>query len=112
MYYSEVIVDKSRIISPHDPCLFSKSEYNGLHMNIGQGITQFITILQIIFSILLIASILIQRSEAGVGGTFGGSDGFSSAHHQKRGVEKFVFIATIILAILFAVSSLGLLILN
>ncbi len=91
---------------------FQKPSILYCYMNIGPEVTQFITILQIIFSILLIASILIQRSEAGVGGTFGGNDGFSSAHHQKRGVEKFVFIATIILGILFAVSSLSLLILK
>ncbi len=81
-------------------------------MNIGQGITQYMTIAQVVFSILLIASILIQRSEAGVGGTFGGGDGFSSTHHQKRGIEKFLFIMTIILAILFALTSLSLLIIK
>jgi protein translocase SecG subunit len=62
--------------------------------------------IQIILSVLLVAAILIQRTGAQVGGAFGGSDNFSSAFHTRRGVEKGLFIATIIIAILFGLSAL------
>ena len=71
--------------------------------------TQIIAYSQIVLSILLMAGVLLQQSEAGLGGAFGGGDGFSSGHHSKRGAEKVVFISTIIIAILFAVTSFSLL---
>jgi protein translocase SecG subunit len=43
---------------------------------------------------------LIQRSEAGLGGAFGG-DGTMSGFHTKRGFERVLFITTIVLGILF-----------
>ena len=65
--------------------------------------------IQIALSVLLVGGILLQRSEAGLGGAFGG-DSFSTVHHEKRGAEKIIFIATIIIAILFAITSFILLI--
>lgn len=62
--------------------------------------------IQIILSVLLIAAILVQRTGAQVGGAFGGGDNFSSAFHTRRGFEKSLFIATIVIAVLFAVSAL------
>ncbi len=62
--------------------------------------------IQIILSVLLVAAILIQKTGAQVGGAFGGSDNFSSAFHTRRGLEKWLFNATIIMAVLFAVSAL------
>ncbi len=73
------------------------------------SITGMIPYVQIILSVLLIGGILLQQSDAGAGGAFGGGDGFSSGHHTKRGPEKFVFIATIVVALLFAVTSFSLL---
>ena len=64
---------------------------------------------QIVLSVLLIGGILLQPSEAGMGGAFGGGDGFSSGHHSKRGSERVIFIGTIVVAILFAVTSFSLL---
>ena len=61
--------------------------------------------IQIVLSVVLIAGILLQQSEAGMGGAFGGGDGFSSGNHSKRGAEKIIFIGTIIVAILFAASA-------
>lgn len=62
--------------------------------------------IQIILSVILVAAILLQRTGAQVGGAFGGSDNFSSAFHTRRGFEKGLFSATIIIAILFAASAL------
>jgi len=61
---------------------------------------------QIILSVLLITAILLQRTGAQVGGAFGGSDNLSSAYHTRRGLEKGLFIGSIIIAILFAISAL------
>jgi preprotein translocase subunit SecG len=74
-------------------------------MNIA-GIMPYI---QIVLSLLLIGAILLQQSEAGLGGAFGGGDGFSSGHHTKRGAEKTIFIATIVIAIVFVATSFSLL---
>lgn len=62
--------------------------------------------IQIILSVVLVAAILLQRTGAQIGGAFGGSDNFSSAYHTRRGFEKVLFNATIVIAILFALSAL------
>ncbi|MEI6528714.1 MAG: preprotein translocase subunit SecG [bacterium] len=62
--------------------------------------------IQIALAIVLIVAIMIQKSEAGVGGSFGGSDNFNSGFHSRRGFERILFISTIIIGILFAVSAL------
>lgn len=61
---------------------------------------------QIILSVILAALILIQYSEAGAGSAFGGGDNFNAGFHTRRGFEKTVFYATIIVGILFVISSL------
>lgn len=61
--------------------------------------------IQIALSVLLCIGILLQANAAGVGGAFGGGDGFSSINHTRRGFEKFLFYGTIIVAILFVVVS-------
>ncbi len=67
-------------------------------------IANILPYIQIILSIILIIIILIQQSDAGAGGVFGGGDG-GGLHHTRRGFEKFLFISTIVISILFAVSS-------
>ncbi len=61
-------------------------------------------IIQIIISIALITSILMQQRGTSLGGAFGGTN---AIYRSKRGVEKFLFNTTIILAILFVLSSVG-----
>ena len=63
-------------------------------------------VLQIIFSVLLVAGIIMQNSSAGMGGAFGGSDNVDSGYHTRRGFEKWLFNGTAILAILFAIVSI------
>ena len=58
---------------------------------------------QILISVLLIAAILLQQRGGGLSGVFGGE---SSVYATKRGAEKSIFIATIILAVLFMVVSI------
>jgi len=60
---------------------------------------------QIALSVLLIITILLQHTGASLGGAFG-ADNFGSGFHTRRGLEKTLFFATIILGILFALSAL------
>lgn len=60
--------------------------------------------IQIALSVLLIICILLQSRGSGVGEAFGGS---SAVYRTRRGVEKILFRATIVLAILFAGVSLA-----
>ncbi len=60
---------------------------------------------QIILSILLIASILLQQRGSNLGGAFGG-DNFSAAFHKRRGAELFLFRASIVIGLLFVLSAL------
>lgn len=60
--------------------------------------------LQIILSIILIAAILLQQSSAGVGGALGGGDS-GGLYTTRRGFERFLFILTIVISVLFVVSS-------
>lgn len=62
-------------------------------------------IIQIVISVLLVGAILLQQSEAGLGGAFGGAAG-SNPFRTKRGAEKVLFIATIILGVLFLAATL------
>ncbi len=60
---------------------------------------------QIILSILLIASILLQQRGSSMGGVLGG-DNFSASYHKRRGAELFLFRFSAALAILFVASAL------
>ena len=62
-----------------------------------------LNIVQIVISGLLVVSILLQQRGAGLSGAFGGEGG---VYFKKRGAEKILFIATIILAIFFIASAL------
>lgn len=62
--------------------------------------------IQIVLAVLIITAVLLQRTGAALSGAFGGSDNMSSAFHTRRGLEKTLFKATIVIAILFAVSAL------
>ena len=64
----------------------------------------WLKIFQLIVSILLIVAILMQNRGTGLGNVFGGG---GSVYLTKRGLEKKLFIATIILAILFGLASLA-----
>jgi protein translocase SecG subunit len=53
----------------------------------------------IILSTLLIIGIVLQQRGASLGGAFGG-DNFASTFYKRRGAERFLFNATIAIAIL------------
>ena len=58
---------------------------------------------QIVLSLLLIGSILLQQRGTGLSGTFGGG---GMEYSTKRGAEKILFYATIGIAILFIAISI------
>lgn len=62
-----------------------------------------LNIIQIVIAVLLIAGILMQQRGSGLSAAFGG-DG--NIYQTKRGVDKLIFYATIILAVLFIGTSL------
>lgn len=63
---------------------------------------------QIVFGILSIILILLQRSEAGLGGAFGGADSFAgSGERSRRGGEKTMFYLTLFIVFIFVTSVLS-----
>ena len=57
-----------------------------------------ISITQIVLSILLIGSILLQQRGSGLSAAFGGD---SNVYRTKRGIEKGLLWTTIVLATIF-----------
>lgn len=53
----------------------------------------------IVISVLFVIAVLLQQRGAGFSGTFGGDGG--GAYHTKRGLERVIFFATIVLSVLF-----------
>jgi protein translocase SecG subunit len=68
-------------------------------------IAHILPYIQIVLSCILAVAILLQQSGAGVGGALGGGDG-GGLYHTRRGFEKFLFVTTIVVAILFAASAI------
>lgn len=66
------------------------------------SVSAIIAIVQIVIALLLTAAILLQQRGAGLSEAFGGLGG---GYHTKRGLEKTLFISTIILATLFILST-------
>lgn len=65
--------------------------------------------LQITLSVVLVLCIILQQTGASLGGAFGG-DNFSAGYHTRRGAEKVLFYATIVVGVLFVASSFAALI--
>ncbi|MFZ1987493.1 MAG: preprotein translocase subunit SecG [Minisyncoccia bacterium] len=59
-----------------------------------------------VISLLLIIGIVLQQRGAGLGGAFGG-DNFASTFYKRRGAEKFLFNATIVIAVLFVAGAIA-----
>ena len=63
----------------------------------------FFTIFQIIISVLLVVTVILQSRGSDAGLAFGGG---GESFRSKRGLEKVLFYATIVLAVLFAANSI------
>jgi preprotein translocase subunit SecG len=64
---------------------------------------EILKIIQIILAITLMAAILMQNRGAGLSGLFGGT---GNVYLTKRGLEKKLFYATIVLAVSFFLTSI------
>lgn len=63
-----------------------------------------LTIIQIVLSVLLVLSILLQNRGTGLSGSFGGGGEF---YRSRKGFEKVLVKFTVILAVLFLISSVA-----
>lgn len=61
-------------------------------------IDNILNISQAVLAVILIISVLLQARGTGLGAAFGGD---SNVYRTKRGIEKKLFQATIVVAILF-----------
>ncbi|OIO53547.1 preprotein translocase subunit SecG [Candidatus Peregrinibacteria bacterium CG08_land_8_20_14_0_20_41_10] len=64
---------------------------------------KILPITQVILSLALIFAILLQHRGAGLSLTFGGT---SNSYASRRGIEKILHYATIVLAGLFTLNSI------
>ncbi len=62
----------------------------------------WIKILQIVVAVALMLVILLQNQGSGVSGIFGGG---GNVYSTKRGLDKILFRATIVIAVIFFVVS-------
>ena len=62
-----------------------------------------LNIVQIVLSVAIVLTILLQVKGGGLGGIFGQAD---SVYRTRRGVEKTLFQLTIALVILFVIISI------
>lgn len=69
-------------------------------------IAKILPYIQIILAVVLVGLILLQQSDADLGGAFGGTDTLNAPAHTRRGFERFTFVSTILIGILFAAASL------
>lgn len=68
------------------------------------NIALILNISQIVIAIFMILAVLLQARGTGLGSAFGGE---GNIFRTKRGIEKILFYATIILGILFVGVSLA-----
>ena len=65
---------------------------------------RYVQIVQIIVSLALIVTILLQAKGGGLGGIFGGEGGI---YKSRRGVERTLFNVTIGLVVIFFIVSVA-----
>ncbi|TFH42287.1 MAG: preprotein translocase subunit SecG [Lysobacterales bacterium] len=66
----------------------------------------YLNIALVIVSFALIAVILLQSREAGLGGLGGGADMGGAGFHVRRGIERLLYNITIILSAMFFILAL------
>lgn len=66
-------------------------------------------VVQVILAIALISCIVLQPQGTGLGSAFGSS---GESYHTRRGLEKVVFVSSIVLTALFAANAIALLVLQ
>lgn len=69
-----------------------------------EALVQALPYVEIVLALLTILGIVLQQRGASLGGAFGG-DNFASTFYKRRGAEKFLFNATIVVAILLVIAA-------
>ncbi len=64
----------------------------------------FLIASQIVLSVLISVFVLLQSQGSGLGATWGGG---GETYHTRRGVERVIFILTIVAIALFALVSIA-----
>lgn len=67
-------------------------------------LSKVLALSQLFFAVLLTISVLLQQKGTGLGSAFGGSN---SIYSTRRGVDKILFNATIVISIFFFAVSLA-----
>ncbi|MFA6042716.1 MAG: preprotein translocase subunit SecG [Patescibacteria group bacterium] len=70
---------------------------------------KILSIVVLVTAVLLTVTIILQSKGSGLGAAFGGE---GNVYQTKRGAERVLFIATIVLATLFAGAAIATLILR
>ena len=70
---------------------------------------QILKIIQLVLVLLLTVFVMVQAKGTGLSSAFGNVGGF---YRTKRGVEKSLFIFTIIIGVLFVVNSILIVLFN
>jgi preprotein translocase subunit SecG len=61
-------------------------------------------IIEIVLAVAIILATLLQVKGGGIGGIFGQAD---TVYRTKRGLEKWLFYATIVLVVLFVIVAIA-----
>lgn len=62
-----------------------------------------IYVIQIVISVIIVVSVLLQsRGSGGLSATFGGTGSGGEFYRSRRGIQKFLYYETIVMAFLFA----------
>lgn len=70
-----------------------------------ESLVNILPYIQMVLSILLIIGILMQQSDASLGAVFGGGNDAGGIQHTRRGLERILFIGSIILGGLFILTA-------
>ena len=68
---------------------------------------KILSIVEIITAVLMTVAILMQAKGAGLGAVFGGE---GNVYRTKRGAEKVLFYATIVMGVIFAGAAIAILV--
>lgn len=68
-----------------------------------------VLVIQVIISVLMLIAILMQSQGSGMGTSFGGGGEF---YRSRRGIEKLLMRITVILAVLFFITSIANIVIN
>jgi len=65
---------------------------------------KILQIVELVIAILLVVVVLIQQRGTGLGGAFGSE---SAAYYTRRGFEKFLYYATIVLGSIYVIIAIA-----